>query len=60
MADKIQPSGDYLATCAAIAYEIVQSTRKVGALTDPMEMAKMVRRVFAMVAKGIEGETPEK
>jgi hypothetical protein len=58
MSDKIQPSGDYLATCAAVAYEIVERAT-VSPRPDAITTAKLVRRAFLIIAKGVEHDSPD-
>ena len=60
MSERVQPSSDYSSTCVAIAFEIVQATRKAGDDVDAIAMAKQIRVVYQIVRHGQDTGSDDK
>jgi hypothetical protein len=60
MSERFQPSSDYSSTCAAIAFEVVQATRKTSDDFDAVAMAKQIRLVYQIVRHGQDTGSDDK
>jgi hypothetical protein len=60
MPERFQPSSDYASTCAAIAFEVVQATRKANDTVDAVTMAKQIRLVYQIVRHGQDTGSDDK